>query len=97
MNDVSSSPTVLVPRDSATASSTVTIVNVPHQERTVRTGTGAFSKKVEAAVYSHIRAVRGLGRTTINTAEIAAALNLPRVIVEQAITGLAKKGVKIPL
>ena len=51
-------------------------------------------KAVESAVYAHIRAVRALGRTTINSAEIAEALSLPLEKVHKAITALKGKGVK---
>ena len=52
-------------------------------------------KAIESAVYAHIRAVRALGRTTINSAEIAEALSLPLEKVHQAITALKGKGVKV--
>lgn len=57
--------------------------------------TGRASKKIENAVYAHIQALRAVGHTQANTAEISKALRLPRVIVEQAIAGLSKKGVKL--
>jgi hypothetical protein len=94
MSDVSSSAIVLVPRDSATTSSATTTISVPASAGQ-RIQTGIRNKKIEAAVYSHIRAIRALGRTTVNTAEIASALGVPRVLVEQAIASLSKKGVKL--
>jgi hypothetical protein len=51
-------------------------------------------KRVRDAVYAHIRAIRRLGRTTITTNEIAAALSLPVTEVNGALSYLKKKGVK---
>ena len=53
------------------------------------------NKNVESAVYAHIQAVRALGRTQINTVEIASALGLSPVAVEQTVAGLIKKGIKM--
>jgi predicted transcriptional regulator len=53
------------------------------------------SKAVVNAVFSHIRAVRTLGRKGINTKEIAAALSLPVSEVDRAVKMLDAKGVKI--
>jgi hypothetical protein len=50
---------------------------------------------VQNAVYAYIRAVRALGRTEINTREVAAALSLPVVKVDGAISSLKKKGVRV--
>jgi hypothetical protein len=47
------------------------------------------------AVYSHIRALRSLGRTSINTLEIATALSLPLKEVDRAVVALKSKGVKV--
>lgn len=52
-------------------------------------------KNVENAIYSHIQAIRALGRTDINTTEIADALSLPVYIVNEAISSLERKGVKV--
>jgi hypothetical protein len=52
-------------------------------------------KQIENAVYAHIKAVRALGRTEVNTAEICKALRLPLKEVEQAASRLASKGVKV--
>src|SRR5438309_333359 len=49
---------------------------------------------LEKAVYGHIRAVRSLGRQTINTAEIARALSVSVSSVEHAVDRLQSKGVK---
>ena len=52
------------------------------------------SKAIENAVYSHIRAVRTLGRTQINTSEVADSLSLPIADVNRAIDALKRKGVR---
>ncbi len=52
-------------------------------------------KSVENAIYAHIRAIRALGRDTINTIEIAEALSLTVPEVNRAISALEKRGVKI--
>jgi hypothetical protein len=51
-------------------------------------------RKIERAVFSYIRAVRTLGRTKTNTAEVADALSLPVREVNLAIKALKTKGVK---
>jgi len=53
------------------------------------------NNEIEKAVYAHIRAVRALGRTQINTSDIADALSLPVSEVNRAITQLKKKGVRV--
>ncbi len=50
--------------------------------------------KIERAVYAHIRAVRALGRTRINTSEIADALSLKVSEVHRAVERLKNKGVR---
>ena len=51
-------------------------------------------KKVQNAVYGYIRAVRALGKTEINTVQIAKALSLSPEDVKRAVTTLKKKGVR---
>jgi len=85
------SGTITTSTSTSTTSGTVT---------TMITGAGIAptsrtTKNVENAVYSHIRAVRALGRTTINSVEIAEALNLPLSEVQRALENLGNKGVKI--
>jgi hypothetical protein len=63
--------------------------------RKAATGERTRKRKIEKAVYSHIQAVRTLGRTKINTAEIADALSIPVSEVTAAIDGLKRKGVKV--
>jgi len=50
---------------------------------------------IESAVYSHIQAVRALGREEINTSEIAQALSLPQELVIAAVARLRDKGVRV--
>jgi hypothetical protein len=58
-------------------------------------GAGITPKKIEAAVYAYIRAKRALGETQANTAEIANVLKLNRRQVENAVSKMADKGVKV--
>lgn len=53
------------------------------------------TKEIERAVYSYIRAMRAIGRTRLNTIEIARALGISPARVAQVVQGLSKKGVKI--
>ena len=46
------------------------------------------------AVYTHIQAVRALGRDTIDIAEIARALRLSQRVVDQAVARLKDRGVR---
>lgn len=49
---------------------------------------------VEGAVYAQIQALRALGRTSVNTTEIADALKLPISLVNETVARLRQKGVK---
>ncbi len=51
-------------------------------------------KDVEAAVYAYVRAVRALGRTSINTLEISKSLEIPLAKVEKTVSELRSKGIK---
>ena len=62
--------------------------DIPRARRLVR------SKGIQNAVYAYIRAIRALGRTEINTSEVASALSLPVAAVNRAISSLKKKGVR---
>jgi hypothetical protein len=55
----------------------------------------ADPRKVEEAVFAHIRAMRSLGRTTANTAQIARALSLSTREVDRAVARLHDRGVKL--
>lgn len=52
-------------------------------------------KNLEAAVYGHIRSVRNLGQTRVNSLDIARALSLPISDVEVALRRLSDKGVRV--
>ena len=52
-------------------------------------------KNTENAIYGYVRALRSLGRKTVDTVEIAEALFLPLNKVHNAIEALKKKGVKV--
>ena len=74
-------------------SATVTVVS---SGQAIKDASNAPSTKdVEAAVYAHIRAVRALGRTVINSAEISNALAVPVAEVEKALVRLKAKGIRI--
>jgi hypothetical protein len=53
------------------------------------------NSSIENAVYGYIQAIRALGRTKINTAEVAAALSLAVSEVNGALSALKKKGVRL--
>lgn len=53
------------------------------------------SKSIQNAVYAYVQAVRALGRKQLNTIEIAEALSIPVAEVNQAVTSLKKRGVKV--
>jgi len=52
-------------------------------------------KKVTDAVYTHIRAMRALGHSRVNSWAIARALSLPINEVEAAMRNLRDKGVRV--
>ena len=81
-----------------TSTSTSTVVSDvmrTAQRADIRGQKYSVSGDVESAVYSYIQALRAVGRTRINTADIAMALNLPLKIVERAAANLKEKGVKL--
>ena len=51
-------------------------------------------KKIEAAVYSHIQAMRTLGNTRLSQSSIAEALGLSGEQVRRAIDRLSDKGIR---
>ncbi len=59
-----------------------------------RRGTRA-QKGIEAAVYAHIRAMRALGHTNVNSLAVARALSLSVTDVEAAMRNLSDKGVRV--
>lgn len=54
-----------------------------------------FALAVENAVYAHIRALRAIGKTTVNTAKIADSLDIPRSYVDAAVRNLTSRRVRI--
>ena len=90
MNSHSSTLSHLVLSAETTTSGLVPVSDVPHTRHR-----GRVSKSTENAIYSHIRAIRALGRTEINTNEIASSLSLPVSKVNRAVSSLRKKGVKV--
>lgn len=52
------------------------------------------NRDIQRAVYAYIRAVRALGRTRLNTAEIADGLGIPTDWVNRAVTSLRRRGVR---
>lgn len=78
-------------RDSISDHSTVQF----QRSSNARVQTGKQNRVVRAAVFDHIKALRKLGQTRVNTRDIAIALNLPRPLVEQAVAQLKDEGVKV--
>lgn len=50
---------------------------------------------IEGAILGYVRAIRALGRTTINSAEIAEALSIPLSDVHKAVGNLRPRGVRV--
>jgi len=73
----------------STTSGQIQFSFAPRARRSARANTS-----VQNAVYAYIRAVRALGRTEINTSEVAAALSLSVAEVNSALSSLRKRGVK---
>lgn len=55
---------------------------------------GKRAEDTREAVRNYIWALRSLGKTRVNTRDIAIALDLPRTLVEQAVAHLKSEGVK---
>ena len=95
-SDVSSSTSPSTAVTTSTANATTTeIVFSGKAPRLTLSATGHSLSDIEAAVYAHIKALRALGRTTINTEEIATALSIPVASVNGVIAKLKEKGVKV--
>jgi hypothetical protein len=77
---------------SSTAVETKALVDIPQPAQSERRSQGG--PDIESAVYSHIQAVRALGKTTVETADIASALSLPVAAVNRAIQRLRSRGVR---
>jgi hypothetical protein len=52
------------------------------------------SKPVRSAVYAYIKAIRALGRQSINTSDIAAALGITETEARRAVRELHGKGLR---
>ena len=63
--------------------------------RLVQSAKNIKPSDIERAVYAHIRAIRVLGKKSVNTAEIAEALGISLDEVHGALGALKKKGVKV--
>lgn len=70
---------------SATGSVSVSVTR-PQSQRS--------DKKIETAVYTYIRALRSLGKTQVNSAEIARALGVPVSNVDRVLPKLTEKGIR---
>ena len=81
--EYSSTDSIFGISDSSTTAERITKPVVPRK--------AAISKPIVNAVYAHIRAVRTLGRNTINTADIALALDLSESDVMRAVKSRRKK------
>lgn len=58
--------------------------------------TGASAAEtIENAVFTHIQAIRALGKTSINTLDISQALSIPESEVIAILPALIKRGVRI--
>jgi hypothetical protein len=97
MNAIVSSPTAvgssIINTNTASTSGVYTLA-VGSVGRS-RVASPPSQKNIESAIYAHIQAVRALGRTRIDTAEIAKALDLTPFQVERTISSLTRKGVKL--
>lgn len=87
----------LHPSEAVSAAGSVISIERPATRR--KSGSAARSaaaeKKIEGAVYAHLRAMRSLGRETITSREVADALAIPISDVNIAFRALRAKGVKV--
>lgn len=83
--------------DHYTSLTTATQLDYAPSSSPIRKSTAVkkVDKSVEGAVFAHIKAIRSLGRTTVNASEIAKALDLPLGNVTIAVASLKSKGVKV--
>jgi len=87
---------VFVGTTSGMANNSVTTTLGPTSGVVTRVTVESFGhRNIENAVYAHIRAMRELGKTQLNTAEIAEALGLSVTEVDSTLAALKKKGVKV--
>jgi len=78
-----------------TSTNTADTVIVSSVGSTRRGNSPRKNARIEAAVYAYLRARRALGVTSLNSVEIARALNLTNDVVEAAVATLRNKGVKL--
>ncbi len=77
-------------RYASTSSSTAAAVALP----VVRAADATPYEDIEDAVFKYIEAIRAIGKTRVNTSEIAEALSLHPRDVERAARNLHARGVK---
>ncbi|HKQ25315.1 MAG TPA: hypothetical protein VJT81_12805 [Burkholderiales bacterium] len=76
---------------STSATGSVTFTQVPKNP----IAPAVSEQQVESAVYAHIRAMRSLGHTQVNTHTIANALSLPVTVVNDIVGRLHTRGVRV--
>ena len=52
------------------------------------------SKVKASAIYTYLRAVRALGKSQVNSSDVASALDIPEREVRRIMTGMTEKGVR---
>ena len=91
-------PATAVTQVMVTSTSTGSAIKLDYQllenadlHRAVR----AQREQLENAVYGYMRAIRALGRTTVDVAEVSRALNITIPQVQSTLPALLTKGVRI--
>lgn len=83
------------------SNSTASTVRIPVDKRSFRTSKQSLrkkrheEKKIDAAVYGYMQAIRALNRTKINSYQISKALDLPVWKITDSIERLQNQGIKI--
>jgi hypothetical protein len=102
MSTANTGPLTMFPSTSNTASTTTpaaatttATVSIGAKATVTVSARKVKAPNIESAVYSHIQAVRALGKTKITPEEIAAALGLSISDVRGTIEALKTKGVKV--
>jgi hypothetical protein len=88
----SSTGQAFIHRETPTAPATRIEVPLPPTKRQV-SRTEALD--AETAVFLHIKAIRSMGRTSVNSIEIAQSLGISHAAVVAAIIKLQNKGIKV--
>lgn len=94
-NNSSSTETMLFFSAPAASGDCLPLIDSPKSNLIIRSKPRRSVQAVDNAVYSHIRAIRALGRKTLNTSDIADALSLPTNEINQSIERLKKKGIRL--